>query len=133
MKNKFIAEAKIRINAPVDAVWDALVKPEKIKKYFFGTDVETDWKEGSSIFWRGEWQGKKYEDKGKILKIEKEKILQYSHFSPISGMPDKPENYHTVTVKISGNGKHTDVLLTQDGSKNEKGKEYSEKKLEHDA
>lgn len=53
-----IAKASITINAPVAKVWEALVSPAMIKQYMFGTNVVTDWKEGSPIVWRGEWQGK---------------------------------------------------------------------------
>ncbi len=60
----------------------------------FGTDVVSDWKQGSTIVWKGEYKGKKYEDKGVIFKLEQNQTLQYSHFSPLSGKPDVPENYH---------------------------------------
>jgi len=36
-----------------------------------------------------------------ILKLEPLQTLKYSHFSPLSGLTDKPENYHTVTVELS--------------------------------
>jgi uncharacterized protein YndB with AHSA1/START domain len=72
---KIIAKESTTINASISKVWDALVNPEEIKKYMFGTNAISNWKEGSSIFWEGEWQGKRYRDKGKILKIEEEKIL----------------------------------------------------------
>ena len=72
--------------------------PEAIRRYMFGTTVVSDWKEGGPIVWKGEWKGKAYEDKGVILRLEPERILQYSHFSPQSGLPDTPENHHTVTI-----------------------------------
>jgi uncharacterized protein YndB with AHSA1/START domain len=53
----------ITINAPRQTVWDAITKPELIKKYFFGTNTVTTWKVGTPIFFRGEWEGKPYEDK----------------------------------------------------------------------
>ena len=52
----------ISINAPIAKVWDALTNPMIIKLYLFGTDVATDWKEGSPIFFRGNWHGKPYEE-----------------------------------------------------------------------
>lgn len=64
MHNKLIAKVSATINAPIAKVWDALVTPEIIKRYFFGTTVVSDWKEGSSIIWKGEWEGKTYQDKG---------------------------------------------------------------------
>jgi uncharacterized protein YndB with AHSA1/START domain len=98
-----------------------------IKQYMFGTNVVTDWKKGSPIAWQGEWQGKAYEDKGIILQIEPERILQYSHFSPLSGQPDIPENYHTVTITLSGKGPQTTVTFTQDNNESEEAREHSEK------
>src|SRR5258706_3209022 len=41
--------------------------PEILKQYYFGADIISDWKMGSSIIYKGEWQGKPYEDKGTIL------------------------------------------------------------------
>ena len=54
----------IDVNAPAAKVWEALTNPEIVKKYFFGTNVKTDWKVGSPIIWEGEWEGKSYRDKG---------------------------------------------------------------------
>jgi uncharacterized protein YndB with AHSA1/START domain len=124
---KLIANSSTTINAPVDKVWQALVKPDLIKQYMFGTNVVTDWQEGSPIVWQGEWQGKAYEDKGTILKIEQERILQYSHFSPLTGQPDVPENYHTVTIELSGAGGQTQVTLSQDNNETKEAREDSEK------
>ncbi len=126
MKNQYVAKTEIKIHAPVSRVWDALVNPESIKQYMFGTNVISDWTEGSPIAWKGEWKGKAYEDKGVILKLRPERVLQYSHFSPLSGQPDKPENYHTVTVELSGEGAQTIVLLSQDNNPTEEAREHSE-------
>ena len=122
-----IARASIIINAPRDKVWKALVTPAAIKQYMFGADVQSDWEEGSPITWSGEWQGKKFQDKGVILKIARDYALQYSHFSPLSGRPDKPENYHTVTVELSDAGARTRVMLTQDNNPTEAIQSESEK------
>src|SRR6187399_1192874 len=97
---KYVAKAQAIINANTAKVWNALTNPEMIKKYMFGATVISDWKEGSKIIWKGEWEGKSYEDKGKILRFEPEKSLQYSHFSPLSGLHDNPENYHIVTIDL---------------------------------
>ncbi len=121
------AKASISINVPVGSVWDALTNPEVIKQYMFGTNVISDWKEGSPIVWKGEWQGKKYEDRGVILKLEPERLIQYSHFSPLSGKPDLPENYHTVTIELVSHGAETAVSLSQDNNETEQAREHSEK------
>jgi uncharacterized protein YndB with AHSA1/START domain len=126
MNKNLLAKASIKINVPIHKVWEALVTPAAIKHYMFGTDAVSDWKEGSPIFWRGEWQGKPYEDKGVILQFRPNRTLKYSHFSPLSGMPDKPESYHTVTIALSDEGMQTGIVLTQDNNDSEEEREHSE-------
>jgi uncharacterized protein YndB with AHSA1/START domain len=127
MDKGLLAESKIEIDAPRDEVWEALVDPDSIKRYMFGTTVTSDWREGSPITWKGEFKGKKYEDKGVILQMKPERTLQYSHYSPMSGAPDRPESYHTVTIDLSGQGERTKVTLTQDNNATEQTREDSEK------
>ncbi len=124
--NDIIARAAVTIDAPVAKVWDALTHPDIIKQYMLGTNVVSDWKEGSPIVWQGEWQGRKYEDKGVILKLVPDRTIQYSHFSPLSGVPDAPENYHTVTVNLSPEGARTHVELSQDHNASEDERGHSE-------
>jgi len=119
------AKASITIDAPLTDVWDALVNPAQIKRYMFGAQVVSDWKEGSPIVWKGEWEGKPYEDKGVILRLEPGRLLQYSHYSPLSGQPDLSENYHTVTFQLQGHGPQTTVSLSQDGSATEEERDHS--------
>ena len=126
MNDKLTAKASRIINAPISKVWQALVNPEIIKEYLFGTEVITDWKVGSPITYKGEWQGKPFEDKGEILKIEPEKVLISTHWSPLSGLPDSPENYHTVTYTLSEKGGSTEVTITQDNNATEDEKKHSE-------
>ncbi len=126
MGKNLMAMASIHIRAASEKVWEALVTPQSIKQYMFGTDVVSDWHKGSPILWRGEWQGKMYEDKGTILQFQPGQKIQYTHFSPLSGVPDKPENYHTVTVELSADGDQTQVTLTQDNNTSEDERAHSE-------
>ena len=80
MKNTLIAEISISVNATPAQVWNVLTTPELIKRYLMGTDVITDWKEGSTITYSGVYEGKKYHDKGIIRKTEPIKILQSTYF-----------------------------------------------------
>ena len=122
-----IARSSITIEAPPAKVWQALVTPAAIKQYMFGTNVTSDWKEGNPITWKGEWQGKAYEDKGVIRQFKPNQALQYTHFSPLAGLPDKPENYHTVSIQLSPDGDRTRVSLTQDNNPTEEARSHSEK------
>lgn len=126
MDKNFIARASMTINAPASRVWEAITKPELIRKYLFGTEVVSDWKVGSSILYRGEWQGKPFEDKGQILEIEPEKRLVSTYWSPMSGVPDLPENYHQVTYQLSDRDGKTEVAILQDNNASEEEKAHSE-------
>lgn len=48
----------LKINASIERIWNAITHPEKIKKYFFGTEIITDWKVGNSIVFQGEFDKK---------------------------------------------------------------------------
>jgi len=122
-----IARANVTIDAPPSEVWAALVSPAVIKQYMFGTDVRSDWKEGSPITWSGEWQGRRYQDHGKILQMKADRLLRYTHFSPVAGLVDAPENYHTVTIALADVGGKTHVTLSQDNNSTEEARKHSEK------
>jgi uncharacterized protein YndB with AHSA1/START domain len=125
MRESLPATAEITIEGSVSQVWDALINPDKIKRYMFGAEAVSDWKVGSPIVWRGEWKGKPFQDKGRILEIQQGKRLRYSHFSPLSGEPDRPESYHTVTIQVEGVDGHVHVDLSQDNAGSEQGREES--------
>ena len=108
------ARVETRIDAPPDKVWAALTNKEKLRTFFFGSEIETDWRVGSPIFFRGDWKGKRYEDKGVIKTFDREKKLSFTHWSALSNVPDKPENYHIVTFDLRPAGKGTEVALTQE-------------------
>jgi uncharacterized protein YndB with AHSA1/START domain len=127
MDRPLVARASATIDAPAARVWDALVDPEAIRRYMFGTTVISDWTEGSPIVWKGEWKGKAYEDTGVILRLERGRILRYSHFSPLSGLPDTPENHHTVTIELMEQAGRTRVSLAQDNNPTEQARQHSER------
>jgi len=116
MARGFEAVSTVTIAAAIDEVWDALTNPEKVKQYMHGTNLSTDWKKGSPIRWRGEWKGKSYEDKGEVLEVKPQRLLRYTHWSPMGGSEDKPENYHTVTCELAGDDGKTTLTLIQDNN-----------------
>ena len=130
MDKNLIANASVIINAPRKQVWQALVDSKAIQQYMFGAQVVTDWQIGHPIVWKGEWNGKPYEDKGRILKLESGRLMQYSHYSPLSGVADLPENYHTVTIELSDAGNQTQILLTQDKNTSEEERAHSQQNWE---
>lgn len=125
-----IAKASADIAAPPDRIWKALTDPAAIKQYYFGTNLETTWKVGAPITFKGEWQGRAYSDKGTIVAYDEPKTLAYTHFSPLMGKPDKPENYHTVRVTLVPSGKNTRVTWEQDNNETEESRGHSQKNWE---
>lgn len=115
----------IDINASIGKVWFALTDKASIKQYFWGTETNTDWKEGSPISFSGTWEGTRYEDKGFILKIEKEKILRHSYWSSFWGTDHDPDDLSIITYELSRNGEQTTLTVTQQGFKDEQSREHS--------
>jgi len=114
MNGHYTANSKIKINAGASTVWDAITNPKVIKKYLHGTNAVSDWKVGSPIIFKGEWNGKTYEDKGTILRAETQRLLEYSWWSSLRDLEDKPENYAKVTFQLNEDGKGTELSVTQD-------------------
>ena len=126
MNEERVAKASGIIDASAADVWHALTTPESVKKFMFGTTVVSSWNVGSPITFEGEWQGRPYKDKGVIKRFEPQRVLQYTHFSGMSGKPDVPENYHTVTVQLSPRGNQTLFELSQDNNATEEERQHSE-------
>jgi len=120
-----VATAECEIDAPPDKVWRALTDPELIKKYMFGSEVKTDWQPGSPITWKGEFEGREYEDKGEIISVDPGRRLEVTHFSPLTGQEDQPENYHRVRYELQQTTGGTSVRLSQDNSSSAEEAEHS--------
>jgi uncharacterized protein YndB with AHSA1/START domain len=126
MKSEISLKVQTTIDAPIHKVWEALISPKIIKKYFFGTEAVSDFKEGSALVFRGKWQGTEYEDKATILKVMKNRIFRFSYWSSMSGIEDKPENYVIVTYKITEIQDKVRVEVTQENIPDEAMKQHAE-------
>ena len=126
-----VASAEIDIAAEPDRVWQTLTQPAAVKQWMFGTDLETDWKVGSPIVWKGEYEGNAYEDKGEVLAYDAPRTLSVSHFSPTTGQDDVPENYHTLVYTLTPVDDGTHVTLTQDNNGSEDEAKRSTENWQH--
>lgn len=92
-----------------------LTTPELMKKWVMPDieiDIITDWAVGGPMIIRGYMNGKKFENNGIVLQFEPEKIVQYSHLSSISRLPDRPENYSLVEFRLQPIENQTTLILT---------------------
>jgi uncharacterized protein YndB with AHSA1/START domain len=121
-----VAKVSAVIDASKEEIWEALTDPSSISQYMFGAKVTTDWTEGSPITWEGEWDGRPYQDKGVILEVHPPQILEFSHFSPLTGLPDVPANYHTVRIEVVEDGSRSEVTLIQDNNETAEARAHSE-------
>jgi len=117
MELEKILAKSITVDALVSSVWDTITNPEKMKQWLHDNDIEvvSDWETGSPILFRGKFHGRKFEDKGTILKFEPGKVFKYSYLSWISRLPDSPENYTIIEFKLTPKGHQTILSLTQTG------------------
>ena len=120
----------VSINASAEDVWKALTTPELIKRWFFGVDTETDWRVGSPLVHRGVYQGKPYEDKGTVVEFDPPRALAHSHWSPVSGQPDSPENYQLVRWELSPRDAETELTVTENNLPSDEARKASEQAWE---
>jgi uncharacterized protein YndB with AHSA1/START domain len=109
-----IAEKTVQIEARPSKVWDALTDPRQMQKWMSETQINivTDGKVGGPILIHGYLHRIKFQNKGTILQYEREKILQYSHLSSLSRLPDELNNYTIFTFVLTPVGDHTSLTLT---------------------
>jgi uncharacterized protein YndB with AHSA1/START domain len=103
------------INSKPGRIWTTLTNAQLMTKWIgdpeMKIEVETEWKVNSPIFIRG-FHHVEFENKGTILRYDKEKKLSYTHLSSISRLPDKAENYTILEFTLTPDGNST--LLTLD-------------------
>lgn len=106
---------QIHVDAPVAKVWDYLVNPAQTKKYMFGCEALSDWKPGSPLIWKGNFNGVELVAvKGNVVEIIPEQKLVYTTFDPNNpAMEDLPENYLTVTYRLEAKDGGTEFFVQQ--------------------
>jgi uncharacterized protein YndB with AHSA1/START domain len=101
------------LNAPSGEVWKLLTDPDCIKKFLFDAEVKTSWKKDTPIEFRGNWKGRDFHGKGRIVENTPNALLEYTYFSNLSGLEDSDENYCHVIYKLRENNGQTVLSVTQ--------------------
>jgi uncharacterized protein YndB with AHSA1/START domain len=101
----------IRINASLNAVWEALTQPGLMKRWMSDSEIEivTDWEVGSPIIINVQDVSYKtaFTNTGIVLQFLKDKVLEYSHLSSLSRLPDQAENYTIIRFTLQPEDGHT--------------------------
>ncbi len=127
MRQDLIASQTITISNSLANVWEGLTNPAYIKEYLYGTQTITDWKPGSEVLFKGDYNGTIYCDKGVVIENKHLETISYTYWSGFSGVADVPENYSLVTYKvlpISNN--ETALTWTMQGFATEEGYNHSQ-------
>ncbi|MCS0500469.1 SRPBCC domain-containing protein [Protaetiibacter mangrovi] len=112
-----IARAELDIPASPERVWELLTQRGPDPDVMFGAEVISDWTPGASIRWVGEWEGSSFEDRGEILELDPPYRLLVTHFSPLSGEADVPENHHHLAFLLQRLGPDaTHAVIEQGGN-----------------
>uniref|UniRef100_A0A973WZF9 SRPBCC domain-containing protein n=1 Tax=Bradyrhizobium quebecense TaxID=2748629 RepID=A0A973WZF9_9BRAD len=102
----------IRIAAEPGHVWDAIMDP-KAGETWRNAHFNTDWQIGASIEIEAEIGAKRYRDKGRVLRVEPASRLEYSYWSQVSGLPDVPQSYATITMTLAADSGETLLTVAQ--------------------
>ncbi|QOZ30701.1 SRPBCC domain-containing protein [Bradyrhizobium sp. CCBAU 53421] len=102
----------IRIAAQPTQVWDAIVDPNG-GEIWRNAHFRTDWQIGTPIEIEAEIGAKRYRDKGLVLLVKPPSRLAYSYWSQVSGLPDIPQSYATITMTLAADGGETVLTVTQ--------------------
>ncbi|MEO6231804.1 MAG: SRPBCC domain-containing protein [Ferruginibacter sp.] len=103
----------INFDASKEKVWAALTKPEFVKLWQYGSQLITTWEVGSDIKFRAEWEGKVFEQWGKVLVFNPTDILTYNLFAPRPDLEDKSENYFTMSYILTEENDQTKLEIIQ--------------------
>lgn len=99
---EYIFNKAVQVHAPATAVWALLTQPPLMKKWMpeAVTDIITDWQQGGPFIIRGQLYKKPFENKGTVISFHPPQLLEYTHLSSLSRLPDVPENYTIMSFRL---------------------------------
>jgi len=107
----------ITINASAQKVFDALTQPALVQLWQFGRVLITDWKAGSAIKFKTEWDGKVSEQWGTVLEMRANELIKYNLFTPAPGLEDRIENYCVTSYVLTKDNGETRVEIIQEDNR----------------
>ncbi|WP_425955434.1 SRPBCC family protein [Xylanimonas sp. McL0601] len=105
------ASASTFVAEPPERVWAELLHPGA--RWMLGANIETDFQVGSPVTFEGHFFGRQFADHGTVLAFERLRLMHFTHFSPLSGLEDVPENYHDIRITLEPVDGGTRILVVQ--------------------
>lgn len=102
----------IRIAAEPRQIWAAVISPDAGASWR-NADFKTDWRVGDAIEIEAFIGTKRYRDKGQVVQVQPHSMLQYTYWSSVSGLPEIPQSYSTITMMLDPCGVDTDLTVEQ--------------------
>ena len=107
----FVSQS-ISIAASPQQVWEALVHPGAAERWR-SARFRTDWRVGEAIEIEATIGTKRYRDKGHVIDFDPPSLLRYTYWSRVSGLPDIPSSYSTITMSLEPQGGETILTVEQ--------------------
>jgi uncharacterized protein YndB with AHSA1/START domain len=101
-----VIDQEVCISASISTVWDALTNPDVTEKYWGGTRIESEWKKGSTIYYRRDGE---IMDEHKLLEIVSHRFIEHT-FKPMFG-EFKEEPPSLVSIILTEEGPATRIAV----------------------
>jgi len=110
--------ATTHVAEPPDRVWAELLHPGA--RWMLGANIETDFQPGSLITFEGHFFGRVFADKGYVIAVDRPRLLHFTHFAPLGGLDDVPENYHEIRIELAPDDAGTLITVTEENIETER-------------
>ena len=112
MVNDVIITRSVLLNATPERVWEALTHPGMTRQYYYNCEVSCDWRAGSRLRWRGNYQGRDIDAEGEVLEVIPGRLIKYTGFDRLTeGDISRQGDVH-ITHEILPQGTKTKLLTT---------------------
>ena len=121
-----VTTSRLRLGATPQRVFAALTEPALVRRWQYGSELTTDWRVGSPIRFRAEWQGAVLEQWGSVLEFDPPRRVRYSLFAPRPGLEDRPEHYFVMSYLLEDLGGACELTIVQEDPRPDSGTEAAE-------
>ena len=112
MVNDIMVTRSVLLNATPERVWEALTHPGMTRQYLYGCEVQSDWRQGSTLKWVGKHEGRDINEEGRVLEIVPGRLIKYSGFDRlVEGDVSRQGDIH-ITHEIIPQAGGTKLLTT---------------------